>query len=184
MIQTRRSYICIRAVHAYQSVFEELKHFVNDLLALSSERLPLAEDVGMAICKSSYCGDVSTLFGCIFGIPSPHDSSFFLNVFFVTLYVSCVACTLLRPGDSHSQIFQNTLYLLVTDLPVLSCISFSKCRNVLPFFSICNGFDNYWSRTSCNKTVNTQLKEACFFQLYSFITLCSWHNHTCSITDL
>ena len=39
----------------------------------------MAKDVGTAIRKSSYCGVISTLFGCFFGIPSLHGSSF-LNV--------------------------------------------------------------------------------------------------------
>ena len=36
----------------------------------------MAKDVGTAIRKSSYCGVVSTLFGCFFGISSLHGSSF------------------------------------------------------------------------------------------------------------
>ena len=43
----------------------------------------MAKDVGTAIRKSSYCGVVSTLFDCFFGIPSLHSFSFF-KCFFVT----------------------------------------------------------------------------------------------------
>ena len=41
----------------------------------------MAKDVGTAIGQSSFCGVVSTWFGCFLGIPSLHGSSFFLNVF-------------------------------------------------------------------------------------------------------
>ena len=45
----------------------------------------MAKDVGTAIRKSSYCGVVSTLFGCFLGIPSLHGSSFFFMFFFKLL---------------------------------------------------------------------------------------------------
>ena len=46
----------------------------------------MAKDIGIAIRKN-YCGIVSTLFGCFFGIPSLHGSSFF--IFF---FVTCFCC--------------------------------------------------------------------------------------------
>ena len=41
MIQTQRSDIFHGVLHSYQSVCKELEVFGSDLLALSSERLPL-----------------------------------------------------------------------------------------------------------------------------------------------
>ena len=41
MPSTQKSSICIRALHSYQRAFKELELFSSDLLALSSERLPL-----------------------------------------------------------------------------------------------------------------------------------------------
>ena len=41
MIQTQRSSIFRRVLHSYKSICKELEVFGSDLLALSSERLPL-----------------------------------------------------------------------------------------------------------------------------------------------
>ena len=41
VIQTRRSGNIHGVLYSYQSVFKELEYFGSDLLALSSERLPL-----------------------------------------------------------------------------------------------------------------------------------------------